>query len=257
MPDVLAASNPEARCRRAVGVGGRGLGIVTAKQKVLCHLLRMREKLPAVIDCNDTATWTANGFKRGLRAIQRAEKRLHNQVARHCGDVAGPSALQYNSCPAPCGSVSIAAYSDVADCVQCLTESGMTDLIDQAYGTPPLPLPAQVVQECQAEVGRSVRRYFAARSRWQQLCQYRKDVGAPRFYGVTCQNLDDPSHPYQPRMDLLRARLGLRVQQACEFVNIPTELDTCGTDVPSEISCLEDHVQQCTQDLFDFMYPSL
>ncbi len=245
---------PDANCRKAVGNGVRYLGSSVAKLKEKCHRLRMYGRLPAAIDCNDENTWLANGYKRGVNGLTRARKYLHKRVEVGCRNSAPPLELGYSTCPAPCGSISVANYDGVADCNACLVEGCMGDTISAAYGTPPAQT-LDLVLKCQTFIGKETWNYFRNRMRVQQRCQYKKDRGLGNLYTVECDQIDDSSNPFNARIELLKARLGVRVQKECGFVDLSAELNSCGADIPSEISCLQDAVDQCTNLMFPSVYP--
>jgi hypothetical protein len=164
------------------------------------------------------------------------------KIAEKCAPPATSAGDQgYLVCPAPC-SAAIADYSDVVDCLACLTENELADVAGDTRGTPDAPADRDV-KNCARSIGRGLDFYLGKVMREQQVCQYRKDL---RPNDSDCA-VDDP------RGRILRAadrveRLIARCEPAA------WSAFALGSCAPSPATCLLDRSALAAQTLFRAVY---
>lgn len=244
----------KAQCRLKAGTAYRAYGRALALRATICHRLRMSGKLPPAVICEDPSTWSANGFGKAFEGLQREQQRLRATVNSCSPDILTPASLGYGSCPAPCGAISIASFNDLADCLQCLTDDCIGGAVLATYGVPPLPI-ARAPRKCQERVGRDLVIYFNKLSKTEHVCQLRKDLNKHNYVGLDCTDFSNPLNPLAPNVARAQAKLQSAIARRCAGVDLATQLDSCGTDVPSEQACLQMQVEQCTDLLFGAAYP--
>jgi hypothetical protein len=251
---AAALTTIEAQCRLKAGTAYRAYGRAYATRATKCHRNRMLGKIPAALDCDDPSTWAANGLTKDVEGLAAAEERLYAAVASCSPDIVAPGSLGYSACPAPCGAIAIATFGDLGDCLLCLTDSCLQGAVETAYGVPPLPI-AKLPRKCQERVGRDLVIYFNKRSVTEQICEFRKELGKPAYIGIDCTDFTTPLNPLTPRIERATDKLEKLIAKRCAGVDIVTDLDSCGTDVASEQSCLRTEVEQCASTLFGAAYP--
>lgn len=225
----------DAKCRNRIGKGVRRLSDTVVKGSVACHHERMAGGVPPATDCNDPAQLA--GAK-----VTRARAVLSKLTLRGCG---GPPADNgYLVCPAPCGSIGIITYLEVATCLACVAENSTGQALGEVYGTPPTAGSSSVATRCQDAIGRALRTYFIKRIKEQQTCQLQEDR-AP--IGTDCRSADLGGKVARA---LARAR---DLIASCE-ANTPADLDSCGADVPAVQACLEAEATTDADVLFDAVY---
>src|SRR5215831_95029 len=149
-PALPAGAIPsgDALCRRNLGAGVKNAMKVVLKAQQSCFKSVMAGKLTGV-NCDDVHD---PAFPGALK-VQAAANKAVALASSGCALAASPQTNGYVFCPSPCGTISISGYSDVANCLVCLTESESSIADNSAYGTPP-PSPPILNQKCQILVGK-------------------------------------------------------------------------------------------------------
>lgn len=251
---AAAFTRAEVQCRLKAATAYRIYGRDYATRAVRCHLKRMLGKYPPAVDCDDPATWLANGLEREVTGLAHARQRLRFAVNSCNPGIVAPASLGYTTCPAPCAAGSIDTFDDLADCLLCLTDGCLTGAVESIAGLPPLPI-EKTPRKCQERVGRELVTYYNKRSLNEHVCQLRQELGKQDYVGIDCTDFTNPLHPLARRIERTRAKLDKLVARRCADVDIGAQLDSCGTDVPSEQACLKANVEQCTALLFEVAYP--
>jgi hypothetical protein len=249
-----AFTTPEAQCRLKAGTAYRAYGRAYTTRATKCHRNRMLGKVPPAVDCDDPSTWAANGLSKDVDGLAGAEQRLYDAVNSCSPDIASPASLGYTVCPAPCGAITITTFDDLGDCLYCLTDDCLRGAVETTFGVPPLPL-AKEPRKCQERIGRDLVIYFNKRAVTEQICELRKELGKHNYIGIDCTDFSNPLNPLKPRIDRAVAKLEKLVAKRCAGIDIGVQLDSCGTDIPSQQACLKASVEQCTSSLFGAAYP--
>lgn len=249
-----AFTTTEAQCRLKTATAYRAYGRDYAIRAGLCHRDRMEAKLPPAIDCDDPSTWVANGFVKSFEGLTKAEQRLRDTINSCSPDIVSPASLGYTACPAPCDGVAVATFDDLGQCVFCLTDDCLHGALETAFGVPALPI-TKLPQKCQERIGRDLVIYYNKRAVTEQICEFRKELNKAGYVGIDCTDFSNPLHPLAARIARATAKVDRLIAKRCAGVDLATELDSCGTDVVSEQTCLKSAVEQCTQTLFDAAYP--
>lgn len=246
----------DAQCRYKVANAARVYGDYLTQRIATCHQWRMKGKLPAAIDCNDPATWNANGYARGNDLMQKTFLKVR-RIVEGCRPTAGTVAsLGYNSCPAPCAAVTVSNFADVAACMRCLVDDCALAAATAVYGTPPLPA-APPERNCQQIIGRKLNVYMTKRAYLEAVCQYNRERGKPAFAGLDCLDIDNPANT----MHYIHIRalndLNTLITNQCTPVDMAAELDSCGSDAASAIACLLAQSSACADSLFAATFPTI
>jgi hypothetical protein len=255
----VAAQNPivdNAQCRLTVGTSVRHYGSALLIRVSKCHQQRMRSRLPPGLDCNDPGAWAPNGFTSGAAALERDVQRLRDQMQRCSPGPATPADVGYVVCPVPCGALSVGTFAELGECMKCLVEAAALGAAQDVFGTPPVPL-SRPARQCQATVGRRSVVYLNKSMLTQQNCQFRKEIAQADFVAADCGNLDDLNHPYAANVARARQKVTDQVTNRCGVVDLSADLNSCGTDAPSEATCTIAAVDQCAAALFSAVYPPL
>ena len=239
-----AAAQPltaaDARCRKALHSGVQRFARTIVKEQVRCHQVRIRENIPASVDCNDPAN-----FLSPLR-VERAE-RVALRAARRCVKAAAPAALGLGACPAPCAALPMSSYDEVAACLACLTRDTATGMVENVFGLPTYGVTDRLDRICQAHVGQVMREYMSARMRQQAHCQYLQDRGKVDAT-VDCAAAD-------LRGVIAAERFAARLTIAGCSTDDIADAQLCGGDVPSLQACMEAAVEAAADGLFGAAYP--
>ncbi len=235
---VTAASaqhtRDETKCRKRIGGGVRLLSNTIVKESLKCHRQRLSGALPPATDCNNPA---------GLpEKVARARAILAKLTERGCRDLV-PAQNSYLVCPAPCGTIAISNYADVADCMRCVTEDRVGAALSAAYGAPPLPS-SSAATHCQNDIGNALRGYLITRMKEQQKCQQGEDRSP---IGTDCQTADQRN---KINRALTRAQSIIAGCEPAAFA----DLDSCGTDIASVQACVAAEATLDADTLFDAVY---
>lgn len=251
---AAAFDTAEAQCRLKAGTAYRIYGRDYTTRAARCHLKRMLGKFPPAVDCDDPSTWVANGLLRDSTGLATAAQRLRDAVNSCKPTITTPASLGYTTCPAPCGAVAINTFDDLGECLLCLTDDCLGSAVESVFGVPPLPI-ERTQRKCQERIGRELVLYYNKRSLHEQVCELRKELENPGYIGIDCTDFTNPLHPLARRLERIHEKLEKLVAKRCADVDIGAQLDSCGTDVASEQTCLKAAVEQCTELLFDAAYP--
>lgn len=262
-------------CKRAVSTGLAKF--VLAKTKLLqkCHAAVVAGKVPG--PCPDGAT---------AAKITRLEGKLRRVVSQRCGgldrncglggDDDALSAIGWNvgRCPnlenGACGG-GIADCNDVVDCLACVGEAAVDQAMDLAYGGLTPSAPGTDLNRCQATIGRSLGRYFQARSLALAKCEDKVVSGtfagpcpdaaktqpklaraSAKVAATICRACGGPDRACGGVDDLSAAAIGFPV--TCPAVTVPGG-SACGgpiatlQDVADCVACLVDFKTDCLDAL--------
>jgi hypothetical protein len=245
-----AFSLVDAKCRKALGVGTRAVALSVFKGMRSCHKARLlgASAYPGTLDCNDIAELPLAAQNR----IAAKQAKLTTAATRKC-DMAGassPMALGYNVCLAPCESIAItAAYTSVAACLACQATNEAKQAVTTAFGIFPNP-PVQGSKtdelKCQVAVGAGLGTYVASRTKFQQTCQFKEDIG--RIPPTDCR-IDDASHKVQKARD----RANARIAASCDDATLG-HLTSCAATQAAELTCIDNASETSADDIFVFVY---
>jgi hypothetical protein len=226
----------QAHCRESVGKGVRKLAETVFKERSKCHRLRLAGNLASGTDCNDPGSSPAS------TRIVAAELKVVSLINHRCAAFP-PANYGYIACPPPCDTIPIVDRAGLASCFICVAEEQAGAAVATVYGTPPVPaLPATA--DCQAWIGTAAGKYLAARIKNQQRCQ-RADDRNPTLVDCMTADIKGRIARARTRADALIARCAAEAFSA---------LDTCGTDVVSEQTCVNSTVDSHADTLFATVY---
>lgn len=243
-----ALDRQDALCRKDLHKTLGRLVRESVKEMNKCHTKRLAGQFAPGRDCNVPAN-SPSPLK-----IEREENKLRRRAAHSCEGVRrqparSALALGYAECPAPCADVAIDdAYQGVANCLACLSRELSIALVSTAYGTPPLPPPGGA-KRCQDRIGNLVKKYLSKLITDQEQCQTAQDRGLVAA-DVDCRTADLLGRQAKARLNLVRN------VERCGDVAL-ADLDTCGTDVASQLSCIVPAVEGTVAALFDATYPAI
>lgn len=243
-PSDAQASGPlpsaDARCRSNLYAGVSKLARGTVSRLGKCHSQRLRGQLPPATDCNDPANAV------GPTHLERYADSIRDRAASRCEGVASPAAaLGWVSCPAPCDSIVLSSYADVAECMICFTRSTIGSLAGEVFGTPAAPS-ATGERRCQDRIARAQQTYLAKRLGVQRKCQQDQDNGELNPM-IDCETADPDN-----RVALALGRLQ-RALARCDDAQL-SALDSCGATVPAVQACVPAASDAAAGDLFDLGY---
>lgn len=248
-------SSRDAACRYKVAQATRNYTTMLVERGLLCHKQRAGGTLPSGTDCNDPATWGANGFGRGVYLLGK-DRALHRDRIEGCNpDAPSLAALGYASCPAPCDGIALGSFTALSDCTLCLADACMLDAMETVFGTTPLPAEPRTAK-CVERAGRHLESYYNARTYMQQKCQLKKDKGYAGWTAVPdCGDLDDPAHPFYAKNLAFRSRRDAVLTARCDGVDVAGATGTCGSDPASLAACASAAAEQCSNLLFPQVFP--
>ncbi len=250
-----AQTERDAVCRFKVGQATRNYTFMTVERALLCHKERLKQNLPAGIDCADPTTWAANGFSRGVFLHNKDRRRVPEHIDTCREDAPSLAALGYTSCPAPCGALPVNNFDELSDCMLCLADACILPAIADVFGTPPLS-GTYAAGKCIERAGRHLEHYVNARALVQHVCQVKKERGYPNWGGVAdCSDPDSPTHPFFRYLNSYRERKDRIVERRCAAVNLGSELNSCGTTPTDLVNCINARADQCADTLFSAVFP--
>src|SRR5262249_42324460 len=240
LPALPARAIPigDATCRRSLGNGVKNAMGVVLKAQQSCFKSVMAGKLTGV-NCDDVHD---PAFPGALK-VQAAANKAVSLASSGCALAASPQTNGYVFCPSPCGAISISGYSDVANCLVCLTESESSIADNSAYGTPP-PAPPVLNQKCQILVGKAFQKYSDTRAKVQQSCQFSEDISP---LGTNCRISD-------PRGTVAKAVIKLKLSIAKCTDGQLAGLASCANNVNGEQSCIQGATDLMLDNLFADVY---
>lgn len=238
----------EALCRDSLYSDMHLLTSTMLAEMSRCHRLRMLDRGVAVgVDCNVVANAPRQ------KGVARYEAHLRDRVHNNCGNVGTPAAMGYPStCPAPCASVPIADFDDVAECAICLARNAAQRMMTDAYHTPLVSGPSDEVQ-CQNRVGDALVSSTRQRIRQQRVCQEIQDLGRTAFDvndTTDCQVAD-----VNGKVQRAEARAS-HTLAGCESTAV-ANLQTCGGTVAELQECTRNSTRRSVDELYNFVYPNL
>src|SRR5262249_38880909 len=114
---------------------------------------------------------------------------------------------------------------------------------NSAYGTPPPSLSSDK-QQCQIRVGQALRKYGTTRAKVQQTCQFSEDISP---LGTNCRIAD-------PKATVAKAAIKLKLSLSkCTDAEL-AGLDSCGSNVNGEQSCIQGATDLMVDNLFADVY---
>lgn len=256
MPAVSVAQTPrDAMCRLKVATSVRKFGGYLSVRLNYCHQQRARGHLVPSIDCNDPDTWGSDFLRGSNFVVADAEKA--RKLINTCNPDASIAGLGFSSCPAPCDSLPVSTYDELAGCMRCLTYDGVTTISDSLFGTVPLPI-VKEPRDCQERIGRSMTTYYNKRTFFQHTCQFKKERQDPEFIGVDCADLDNPLHPSYSRMQGVIFKINTLIEKRCGSVaDLGTVLDSCSNTAVGIQLCLKSSMDAGIDSLFTSIYPAI
>jgi hypothetical protein len=260
--DPIAMRNlptgPGATCRDAIAkaVNSYTNGITAAL--TACHDEVAAGDLPSNTDCNSTS---------GTAAIQAAAASLAPVVdaaTAGCATFRTPVQMGYGSCETPCESVTVAGWTDVADCLRCRAEKAATATMESIFGPTPgmLLLSASGTgvkrsvstdaQDCQSAVTKAITNVVSVHADETAKCQKKIDAGAALPAGV-------PSCADTASKKLVQAEgdVDSSVSDACGTTEL-TELSLCdgAADASSVAGCVSGAAKDLTETVAEAAIPN-
>jgi len=241
---LLVPHRNDALCRQDLHKLLASLTIGTADQLRQCHQRRLKERIPAPTDCNDSDNAPSPA------KIERDEEKLRLRAVRSCAErqlVQSPSGLGFTDCPAPCDGVVIADNYEtgVAACLTCLAAAHTEILFATSLGSPTIPSSTSS-STCHNRVATSIRKYVSVRMSTQRTCQTKKDLGRI-LPSVDCLT-DDPMGKLAAARTRLETDLG-----KCADADFAA-LAGCGVDIASSQTCVANAIEAATAALFAAVY---
>lgn len=245
----------DAVCRLKVGTAVRKYGGYLSVRVAYCHQQRVRDVLTPSINCNDPETWGSDFLRGANFIVVDAEKA--RKIINSCNPDASIAGLGYTSCPAPCGSLPVGTYDELAECMRCLTYDEVTTAAQSVFGTIPMPI-EKAPRDCQERLGRSLTTYYNKLTFFQHTCQYKKERGDAEFAAVDCDDLDNVLHPSYTRMQGVIFKINALIEKRCGTVpDLDTVLNSCATTSGGLQTCLKSSVYGGAASLFTSIYPTV
>ncbi len=281
-PDPLGVvqlpSPAGAKCRDSLATGVDAYINGATKELVACHRARIAGKIPPATDCNSVATTEA-----GVATTVAGLAADITEAALGCQAERSPTALGYDSCPAPCDGIGMGGcsagngaavcstdrdcdtapgsgdgrcgdWSQVATCLTCVAENTVTTAVQDVYGTPSVGLPPDT-QDCQHTIGSALLDLIRVSIGETSNCQKKLDTGKLVLpSGVT--SCDD----YDPKGTVAGAEAKITdiIQQRCDAGMIAMLDAICSPAVtPSDVAqCTIDNADVVTEDALVAVVPS-
>lgn len=253
---VAAIEAADAHCRYKIANVARTYLNHLAQRINTCHQRRMRGKLPAGLDCNDPATWAANGYATGAHKMQTSLNRI-TELAGSCNPVGDtPASVGYSACPAPCGALPVSTFPEVAACMKCVVDGCLLPAAQQIYGTVPLPV-SYLARQCQQVMGIKLEEYTTKRLFLEASCRYNQERGKPSLQGFDClADLDNPATVMSVVHRRLLNDFTSRITNRCALVaDLAGELDSCASDAATAVSCVFALTSSCADTVYEASMP--
>src|SRR5207253_7595759 len=129
-------------------------------------------------DCNNIAAADSAG------KVPGAHTKFDSTVAKKCPGV-DPTTVSYEQCPAPCSATvpAITSFSNVVDCLVCLTNDNSQDFSETANNTPTSPLSNDAEATCHASMVKSGSKFYNAILKAITKCQSKAEKGGATEVG--------------------------------------------------------------------------
>jgi hypothetical protein len=165
-----------------------------------------------------------------------------------------PAEYGYAECPAPCGSIAVSAWPDVAACISCLGEAAVYAATGTAYGSGgPPPGVSPEAAACQQDIGRALVGLAFTVLTETRKCEEGADAGKVAVpAGLDCRTAD-----LKGRKALGADAAAERIASGCATPLAFQGLQTCGNDVPSVTTCVTAAGFQLADDIARAVWPEL
>ena len=256
---ALAADREAAdkgQCRLSFARSLRALSVSLAFRSGLCHRDRLKEKLAADIDCNDPWSWTPEAYPRGAGRVAHDLSRFAAESEFCTPTVKTTAEVGYLSCPAPCAALPVTSFPELGDCLACIAADASPTYMAALVGTPPVSGDRNALR-CQIAVGHNVSRYLHKRKKLQNGCEFLTEIAKDGFVGVDCVDIGAPGHPYERRINRLRARVVDQVRRKCAKADLAATLALCDDDVTAAGECVASLVDAWAAQIHPSAFPPL
>lgn len=252
--DRVAADRGQ--CRLSFARSLRALSVSLAFRSGLCHRDRLKGKLDPGIDCNDPWSWTPVSYPRGASRVAHDLSRFAAESEFCTPTIDTTAEVGYLSCPAPCDALPVTNFPELGDCLACIAEDALPTYLTSIVGTPPVTGDRDA-SRCQIAVGHNVSRYLHKRKKLQNGCEFLTEIAKDGFVGVDCVDIGAPGHPYERRINRLRARVVDQVRRKCAKADLAATLDLCDDDVTAAGECVASLVDAWAAQIHPSAFPPL
>jgi hypothetical protein len=218
LPQAASAAfdDAELKCRSTIAKSGGKYAKTVQKAITGCHKTRDKEG-PNGLDCN--ALGTAD-----LKVkVPDAAIKFGTTVAGKC--LTGtPGDILYDSCPAPCDA-NINTFTNLTDCLICLTNSNEESWAEVAYGDPTAPIADEEEAACHKAITKNGSKLFNTVIKTIAKCQSLEEKEGAETLVAACVN--------QPALtDEAYNKARQAIADACAGVTLPSAtLDPCGGEI--------------------------
>jgi hypothetical protein len=237
-------NSTQAACRSAVAKNGSKYAKSVVKSLTGCHKSRDKDGALSGTDCNDSTAADAEAGK-----LPGAAAKLESGIVGKCVGVT-PSDVLYEGCPIPCDGVvpAIASFTDVSDCVACLTVDGAEDYSVAANGTPSSPLTDDADLDCHSAITKNTSKFFNTILKSVAKCQATQEKPP----SVNTQITICTDSGFDALISDSEDKCRTAVAEKCAATTLPgTTIDACGdAATPTALAaCVCDAAKDEAQEL--------
>jgi hypothetical protein len=229
----------ELKCRSTIAKSGGKYAKTVQKAITGCHKTRDKEG-PNGLDCNSLGTADLKD------KVPDAAVKFGTVVAGKC--TAGtPGDVLYEDCPAPCAAA-INTFTNLTDCLICLTNSNEEGWAEVAYGDPTAPMADDAEAACHKSITKNGAKLFNGVIKTVAKCQANFEKNGSETVSASC--VDNPGFSLLTDEAYNKARAS--IADACAEVSLPSAtLDPCGGEITVfDLSvCVVDAARNSAQEL--------
>ena len=246
-------SKDQLKCRTTVAKSGGKLSKSVAKAITGCHKDRNKGKRPDTDDCNDIAVADTKD------KVTKDRNKFMESVGGAKDKCAGltPSDMGYDICPAPCDSIGVlGTFSQVADCVICLTEDSQPAMAVNNLGMPTPILTDKVDNKCHGALAKNGDKLLGTIIKERTKCQNGDEKSGSTSI-TDCLASGAAAAGADGKIGSARTKADDSIVKACAAVTPDfSALDTCeaGTDVQALATCVLDAVEAVGESLWTSYY---